>query len=148
MKQIPLKPVLVTMILLTAWGQTNPVSAHDITGSLGKTNTAIDYIQVHCYNDSNGSNDHLEVKIKDLAPVAAPKVSIQLTRDNTTTNATDAIDGDAGYSPAVSVKGGDGYFYITIDKTATGAENYSVQFHCKTSDDQHTGTTISPISDQ
>ena len=147
MKKIPLKPVLAIMSL-SAVLQTSPALAHDISGSLGKANTVVDYYQVHCYDDGNGPNNRLEVAIKDLAPVAAPKVSIQIIRDDTTTNTTDAVDGDASYSPIVNVTGSDGFFYMTVDKTATGAENYSVQFHCMTSDGQHTGTIISTIADQ
>lgn len=147
MKKIPLKPILTIMSLLAAL-QTNPAFAHDISGSLSKASTAIDYYQVQCYNDGNGLNHRLEVALKDLLPAAVPKVSIQVIRDNVSTNTTDAVDGDASYSPTASVMGGDGFFYMTVDKTATGAENYSVQFHCMTSDGQHTGTSVSTITDQ
>lgn len=148
MKKLPIKPILTIMSFSIVWAQVSPVSAHDVSGTLGTANTAIDYYQVHCYDDGSGPNDHLYVALKDLAPKAAPKVSIQVIRDDIAVNTTDAVDGDASYSPPVSVKGSDGFFYMTIDKTATGMENYSVQFHCVTSDNQHTGTDIFQLTDQ
>lgn len=149
MKKIPLKPVLAIMTLSAVLGQVNPASAHDQSGSLGKINTAIDQYQVHCFDDGTGPNGYLIVAIKDLAPKVAPKLSVQVIRDNTATNTTDAVDSDASYSPEVNVGGsGDQYYLLTVDKTATGAENYSVEYHCMTSDNQHTGTDIFQLTNQ
>lgn len=149
MKEIPLKPVLVIMSLAMALGQANLVAAHDLSGSLGNASASIDYYQVRCFDDGAGPNGYLEVSLTDVAPVAAPKISIQVIRDDTATNATDPFDGDAGHSPTLSIKGsGDQYYFLTIDKTAAGAENYAVEYHCVTNDNQHTGTDIYTITDQ
>ncbi|MDO9103471.1 MAG: hypothetical protein Q7U57_00780 [Methylovulum sp.] len=149
MKKISLKPVLAMVSLLAVLGQANVAVAHDQSGSLGNANSAIDQYQVHCFDDGSGANDHLEVAVKDLAPKATPKVSLQVIRDDTATNTTDAVDGDASYSPEVSVKGSaDQYYLMTVDKTAAGAENYLIEYHCITGDNQHTGTDIFSLTNQ
>lgn len=142
------KSTLAKMIVVMALAQGGIVNAHDLTGSLGAAASAIDQYQVHCYDDGAGPTDHLYGAVKDLTPIAAPLVSIQIIRDNKATNTTDAVDGNATYSPTVKVKGNDGFFILTIDKTAAGAENYAVQYHCETIDNQHTGTDITQITNQ
>ncbi len=149
MKKIPLKQGLAIMSLIMALAPENLVYAHDLSGSLGFASTSIDYFQVHCFDDGAGPNGYLEVALKDIAPVATPKISLQVIRDNMATNTTDPIDGDAGESPILSVNGsGDQYYLLTIDKTAAGAENYSVEYHCMTNDNQHTGTELYMITNQ
>ena len=149
MKKIPLKRGLTILSLSMALAQANLVYAHDLSGSLGVASTSIDYYQVHCFDDGAGPNGYLEVSLKDIAPVAAPKISLQVIRDDTATNTTDPIDGDAGESPILSVKGSaDQYYFLTIDKTAAGAESYSAEYHCLTNDNQHTGTEIYTITNQ
>ncbi len=139
---------LVLIAGLLGFGQT-VAFAHDLSGSLGVASSAVDYYQVHCYDDGTGSNGYLEVDISDIAPINAPKLSIQVIKDNTATNATDPIDGDAGHSPTLTVYGSaDQYYQLTIDKTAAGIENYAVEYHCVTNTNQHTGTDIQTITDQ
>ncbi len=140
-------PLLLALCSLTALGQANLAHAHDISGSLGSANTSIDYYQVHCYNDGTGSTAHLYAAIKNNS-ATTPKVSLQIIRDNTATNTTDAVNGDASYSPGVYQPGTDGFFYLTVDKTAAGVVNYSVQYHCQTGDQQHNGTDIFQLTNQ
>ena len=143
-----MKTSTLKIIAAMALAQTGLANAHDLTGSLGTDASAIDQYQVHCYDDGAGVTDHLYAAVKDLTPVAAPLVSIQVIRDNKATNSTDAVDGNATYSPTVKVKGSDGFFILTVDKTGAGAENYAVQYHCETLDNQHTGTDITQITNQ
>ena len=37
--------------------------------------------------------------------------------------------------------GGDGMYFLAVDKTAAHAETYNIQIHCLAGSDQHTGTT-------
>lgn len=142
------KSTLSKMIAVMALLETDLANAHDLIGSLGADASAIDQYQVHCYDDGAGVTDHLYAAVKDSTPVAAPLVSIQIIRDNKATNSTDAVDGNATYSPTVKIKGNDGFFILTVDKTGAGAENYAVQYHCETLDNQHTGTDITQITNQ
>jgi len=54
-------------------------------------------------------------------------------------------------SPHVSVNGGAGAYDVLIDKTAAGAESYTLSFHCMTGPDGtgvHTGTASTLVQDQ
>lgn len=140
MINMKLKEVFVTASLLGVFGYAGCAAAHDINGALGKAAGATDYYQVECFDDGTGPTDHLIVEIKDLAPVAAPMVSVQVTKGKIAKNTTDAVDGNATYSPIINIKAGNGIYYLTVDKTAANAETYNLQVHCETSGDQHTGT--------
>lgn len=123
--------------------------AHDMSGSLGNASSSIDQYQVHCFDDNTGPNAKLEISVQDNSPKVAAKVSLQVAVNNTAFNTTDAVDGDASFSPELSVKGdADEYYYVTVDKTAAGEENYLIEYHCMTSDNQHTGTDIFQLTDQ
>ncbi len=131
----------VTVSLLGVLVYTASASAHNINGALGKAAGATDYYQVECFDDGTGPADRLLVEIKDLAPVAAPLISVQVTKGAIAKNTTDIVDGNATYSPTLTVNGGNGSYYLIVDKTAAKAETYNLQVHCETSDDQHTGTS-------
>ena len=135
-----------TLLLVASW--VSSAQAHSLSGSLGSSAAALHYYQIQCYDDGNGTNGRLEASIKDLSPVVKPLVSMQISRDNSSTNTTDAKDGDATASPLVKLQGEDGFFYITVNKTAAGSEDYSIEFHCMTNDGQHTGTNVYPIINQ
>jgi len=140
MKNKTLKKTFISASLLGVLGYAGSVAAHDINGVLGKSAGATDYYQVECFDDGTGPADHLVVKIKDLVPVAAPLVSVQVTKGKIAKNTTDAADGNATFSPTLNIKGGNGLYYLTVDKTAANAETYNLQIHCETSGGLHTGT--------
>ncbi|MBT9097563.1 hypothetical protein KFZ76_07565 [Methylovulum psychrotolerans] len=139
--------LLAAVAAFTALGQAKMANAHDITGSLGSAATAVDYYQVHCYDDGSGVTAHLYVAVINKS-TNTPKVSVQAIRDNTATNTTDAVNGNATYSPGIYQPGTDGFFYLTVDKTGAGVANYSLQYHCQTSDQQHNGTDIFQLINQ
>ena len=92
------------------------VSAHDINGALGKTAGATDYYQVDCFDDGNGATAYLIVEIKDLPPVVSPMVSVQVTKGKLARNTTDAVDGNAAFAPIVNLPGGNGSYFLTVEK--------------------------------
>ena len=141
MNKMTLKNTFLSVSLLGVLGYAGSPAAHDINGTLGKAAGATDYYQVECFDDGTGPADHLVVEIKDLAPVAAPLISVQVTKGIIARNTTDAVDGNATYSPTLTVKGGNGAYFLTVDKTAAKAEAYNIQIHCLTGGSQHTGTT-------
>lgn len=145
MKKTTSQSIFITAALFFT---ANAVFAHDQTGALGKAAGATDYYAVSCFDDGNGAAAYLAFQVIDALPVAAPVVSAQVTKGRLAVNTTDAIDGDATYSPKVLVKGGNGTYYVSVDKTKAGVENYSFQYHCETSDNQHTGTSILPLQNQ
>jgi hypothetical protein len=116
-------------------------------GSLGADASAAAYYQVTCSNDGRGAPASLTVAVQDTAPVAAPLVSVQVLKDSAARNATDDSDGDAGFSPAVFVNGGAGVYKVFVDKTAAGAESFTLSFQCTTGSGgtgSPTGTSIFP----
>ncbi|TAN69975.1 MAG: hypothetical protein EPN17_06635 [Methylobacter sp.] len=141
MNKSTLKKNFITVSLLGVFVYTGSATAHDINGALGKAAGATDYYQVECFDDGAGAADHLVVEIKDLAPVASPLISVQVTKGIIAKNSTDAVDGNATYSPTLTVNGGNGSYYLIVDKTAAKAETYNLQIHCETSAGLHTGTS-------
>ncbi len=130
----------IFIMLSTQLFCTGLAAAHDINGALGKTAGATDYYQVDCFDDGNGATAYLIVEIKDLPPVVSPMVSVQVTKGKLARNTTDAVDGNAAFAPIVNLPGGNGSYFLTVDKTAAGIDTYNLQVHCETSAGQHTGT--------
>ncbi|MCF8006108.1 MAG: hypothetical protein K9K84_01755 [Methylovulum sp.] len=129
--------------LLAISGFTPLTWAHDVIGSLKTSASATDYYKVTCYDDGSGATERLEVKIKDAAPVAPPLVSVlvskQMGKNFIVKNTTDGSDGNATYSPVISITGGNGDYFLGVNKSSQLAENYQLQLHCLTREGQHTG---------
>lgn len=119
--------------------------AHTQSGALGDAAGATDYYQVTCLDDGAGPPASLSIQVRDATPAAAPLVSVQVRRGLQVASSTDPIDGDTGFSPLVAVNGAAGVYDVLVDKTAAGAESYTLDFHCTTGPDgtgEHTGTEI------
>lgn len=148
MKNTRLKNSVLAVALVLPLGQAGSVWAHDQNGSLGKSAGATDLYQVSCSTDSGGDSDHLNVQVLDSAPAASPMVSVQVQKGAAAANSTDPKDGDTAYSPEVSVTGGNGAYTVMVNKTASGAENYALEYHCQAKNGNHTGTAIVPLQNQ
>jgi hypothetical protein len=124
----------------------NSVLAHDAGGPIdagGNNANATDYGYVSCFDDGNGPADHLSVQIDDDSPaVAGLLVSLQVSKDRKMINVTDPISGDDQPSQVVSLKGGNGIYDISVNKTAAGVRNFGITYHCQTASGVHTGTDI------
>ncbi len=146
MKNLAIKTTLLAASLL---GVASLASAHDQSGTLGATKGAIDYYQIQCFDDGNGANDHLSLSVIDLAgPIANPVISVQVTKGILALNTTDVKDGDALYSPKVKLQGGNGAYFVMVDKTGKAADNYSLQYHCETATNAHTGSNITVLQNK
>ena len=116
------------------------------TGNLPSSATAAHLLFLDCSDDGAGAPLSATVQVRDLPPVAAPIVSVQLRKGMAATNSTDEVDGDAAASPLVFVNGGSGRYDIFVDKTAAGEEAYEVLAQCWTGSDGSgvaTGTALS-----
>lgn len=138
-------------LVLPAWlfclGAAAGASADTQGGSLAAEASSARYYQVTCSDDGSGPPLSLVTQVRDLAPIAAPLLSVQIQKGNLATNGTDAVDADAGFSPPVWVNGGAGVYDVFVDKTASGAEGFTLSFQCMTGADGSgvpTGTSISP----
>jgi hypothetical protein len=137
--------------LLAALALTAPAAALTQGGSLASDASDTDFYQVTCSNDGSGAPASLVSQVLDAAPVAAPLVSVQTQKASpgVATNTTDAVDGDAGASPSVALNGGAETYDVFVDKSAAGAESYTLTLQCMTGIDGAgvpTGTAITPIS--
>ena len=116
------------------------------TGSLGAGAQATDYYRVTCSDDGAGTPASIVFQIRDETPGTPALLSVQIHRNGQLSNTTDLNDLDNVYSLEVSVNGGPGVYDLLVNKTAPGAENYTVLYHCTTGLDGgglHTGASIS-----
>jgi hypothetical protein len=148
MKNTSLKYILLTLSALSAAGHSGIAPAHDKTGALGTNEHATDLYQVTCASDAGGATAKLVMQVKDNAPAAAPRVSVQVIKGKLARNATDNGDGDANFSSPAIVNGGNGAYLVAVDKTAAGSESYALEFHCQASSGAHTDTSIATLQNQ
>jgi hypothetical protein len=146
--------IMKRLLKKTAWGVVlMPVAglalAHSVSGSLGKTTTgaaATDVYLINCYNDDEGAGNPNKIfmRVKDNAPKLASTVSVQVIKGGlATVPSIDPVDGDAGYSPAISLTRGAGEYTVIVNKSALavkGLENYTLEFHCQSASGGHAGT--------
>jgi hypothetical protein len=119
-------------ILAASLGVSGTADAATLSGSLPSSATAARLYFLDCSDDGAGLPLSATVQVRDLAPVAAPIVSVQLRRGTAATNSSDDVDGDASASPLVFVNGGAGRYDVFVDKTASGDETFEVSAQCWT----------------
>lgn len=152
MKIVSLKNAAVIASFLAAVGHAGITLAHSATGSLGSSAAATDVYSVTCSTDAGTATFRLATRVKDNTPVAAPLVSISSSKGGVVTNTTDSNgDGNTSYSAYAYNNGGNGTYTMSIYKSASGAENYTAEFHCQgpaSSGYIHTGTSYVLIQNQ
>ncbi len=120
------------LVVAAALAAPGAAGAASLTGNLPAGATVARLLFLDCSNDGAGAPLSATVQVRDLAPVAAPLVSVQLRRGAAATNSTDEVDGDASPSPLVFVNGGAGRYDVYVDKTAAGEEAFEVVAQCWT----------------
>jgi len=140
---------LAFFLLIT---QISSVSAHDVNGAfLYSGDSAADTWKIECLNGSA----RLVARVRDSIP-GVSTISALIYKDGRAANTVDAVGGDAGYSPFVSVNEGDGEYMVIITNSQTsvgttaGYNQYDINFHCESSTGGHTDTTTpsGPIQDE
>ncbi len=144
---------IMAATLLIASGYAGLASAHALSGAVGIATSGVaraDVYAVTCSNDGSGAPAKLAAHVKNLAPVKPPKVGIQLVKGTKSTIfSIDPVDGDAAFSPFVTLVGGAGVYTMIVQKltsTAIGIQTYVAEFHCQTAGGVHTGTTWRLVS--
>lgn len=118
--------------------------AHGQSDSLGAAASSTDFWELECFNDQgNPSGDphelFFEVRGGSKSPV---QVSAQVLNGNQAYSTTDPLSGDSAFSPSlVIVHDGSDVYQILVDKNGPGAVNYSLEYHCQSSNGAHTGTS-------
>ncbi len=142
MKTSQIKAVLFSLSVMAAAIAPNFANAHESGArALGAGAGATDVYLVSCFDDGDGPTSYLTVAVQDLLPKAGPIVNIQIFRDGFVNNASDLVDGDAVASPFIKLSRGDGTYFVIVNKTKSGAENYQFEYHCMTAGNAHTGTS-------
>jgi hypothetical protein len=123
--------------------QASGVLAHDQSGSLGAQASATDYYELECFDDGNGSPEHLFFEVRGDTRNTAVQVSGQVVNGSQAASATDHTSGDSSYSPQLKVvhEGDNDVYRMVIDKNGPGVAQYSLQYHCETGNGVHTGTS-------
>ncbi len=128
------------------FGLVQSTHAHDAAATMDPASnsaTFTGYGFVTCFDDGNGVADKLVASVRDHSPpVAGLLVNLQILKGNRAASVTDPVSGDGNSSPAISVKGGNGVYLILVNKTAPGARDFSIEYHCMTANNVHTGTDI------
>lgn len=115
-----------------------------LTSTVGLSTSGVARTDVWSVSCATGSS-YLAVSVSDLAPVKAPIISIQATKNIATSALSqDKKDGDGIFSPEVKLAGGSGIYDMRVNKSAStvkGAETYTAKFACRNSAGVQTGTT-------
>lgn len=137
--------LLAAAMMLAATGI---VQAHDIAGPIDHTGNVPSFTAVAavtCLNDGSGKADHLVATILDHPSnpfVEGMQVMLTLFKGVHAISTTDTTQGDDIPSPPVKLSGGEGVYYMIVNKTRPGVRNVAVQYHCEQADGVHTGTDI------
>ena len=142
-----IRPFLIFLSALVTAGHVNTVTAHTLSLSLGADISATDMIQINCSTDQGAATDHLFFQIQTNAwqydPAYTPnnsRLNAQVGKQgimSTTAPANDFVNN----SPAIRAPGGNGSYYVLVNKTAPGAVALTVTLHCLSADESiHTGT--------
>jgi hypothetical protein len=99
--------------------------------------------RVTCFDDGSGPAALLMARIRDNSSVVPGLlVNLQLLKGPAALSISDTVSGDATYSDYIALPGGNGVYTIMVNKTAAGARNFDLEWHCLTADNLHTGTDI------
>ncbi len=122
------------------------VSAHaggavmDIEGNSAEFSTLT---QVTCFDDGNGVPDHIIAQIEDKSPpVPGLLTTLVVMKGSQMLTASDPFSGDGEPGPYIRLHGGPGVYTMMANKTAAGARDFEVEWHCNAVDNTHTGTDI------
>ena len=143
---------LIAAAMLGAAGHTGLGWAHNAGATLDAQGTrlsATGLAAVTCFDDGSGEPEHLFAQVRDSSPpVDGLLLSLQLLKGNKAINSTDHISGDPDYSPGVRLEGGAGVYYMMVNKTGAGPRTFDVIWHCRTTANIHTGTSIQVLQFQ
>jgi len=134
-------------LLLAALGNLTGANAETQDQSLSAGAEMVDRYRVTCSTANGADTARLAARVKNNTP-SSPPLSVQAYKGTVATNSTDAVSGDAVFSPLNYVARGNGIYFIAVDKAGAGAVAYTLYYQCETSQGVATGTAISIRQDQ
>lgn len=145
MKLTSLRNALIGVPLVIVAAHADLASAHTLLEDLGPAAGATDLYKVTCYTIRDGlPTFRLAARIQDRLPKASPLVSVQTFKASKASNTTDLTDGPSPvgvspWSPWTYNNGGNGVYFVLVDKSGPGAESYALETHCEAKNGSHTG---------
>ncbi len=123
-----------------------PVAAHTARAVLdpgGSRASFLGLARITCFDDGTGTPSQLYVRVRDNSPpVAGLLVTLQVLKGTQALGISDTQSGDALFSEALQLPGGAGVYTVLVGKTAAGARQFDIDYHCLTATGDHTGTDI------
>lgn len=135
------KNAFASALLVLAVGHTPIALAHTQGGSLGSGAGATDLYTVTCSTNAGGATFRLYTRVKDNTS-GSSLVQVQTRKGSIATNTTDPSGGNTAYSPTVYNNSSNGAYNVLVDKSASGTNSYTLDYHCQTATGVHTGTGI------
>ena len=135
---------LIFMMIMMSYAAL--INAHGGSATLdpaGASQTFTGLAQITCSTEGSEPTDHLLARIRDNSPpVSGLLVNLQIYKGNRAISITDTVSGDAEFSPFVSLQGGDGVYYVMVNKTNVGQRGFDLEWHCTAASGSHTATDI------
>lgn len=147
MKKLRIKKLSFIIFIIFSIGFTGLSGAHNggaamDTEGISATFTGLAIVTCSS-NDSGEATDRLLARIRDFSPpVDGLLVNLQLLKGNKAVSITDNISEDADYSDYISLQGGNGTYYMMVNKTDTGERVFDIEYHCMSASGGHTETSI------
>lgn len=144
---IKLQKFLQIIFIMTTAGYAIVGGAHGGSATLDSEGTSRIFTglaQITCSSEVGSEpTDHLLARIRDRSPPNdGLLVNLQLHKGQKAVSITDTVSGDAEYSPFVSLQGGNGVYYLMVNKTNVGEREFDLEWHCTAASGSHTDTDI------
>ena len=100
---------------------------------------------VTCSSLDGIPTDYLTASITDhSSPVDGLLVNLQLLKidKGMAVSISDNASGDSGSSDSIVLRGGNGVYYMMVNKTDVGARAFEIDYHCMSDTGLHTETQI------
>lgn len=152
MWNVRIQKFLQVVLMMITTGYAALSGAHGGSATLdpgGVSQTFTGLAQITCSSTGNEPTDHLLARIRDNSPpVPGLLVNLQIYKGNKAISITDTVSGDAQFSPFVPLQGGNGVYYIMVNKTNVGQREFDLEWHCTAASGTHTETDIGVLQFQ
>jgi hypothetical protein len=138
------RPAFICLALLLTYSSVaHAHSASSVLDPAGNNASFTALARVTCFNDGSGNAVNLTARVRDNSPsTTGLYINLQLLKGPMAISTTDTVSGDASYSDYVALPGGNGVYYMMLNKTLAGARSFDIEWHCVAADGAHTGTEI------
>ncbi len=117
----------------------------------GVSATFTGFAIVTCSFKDGIPTDYLTASIRDLSPpVDGLMVNLQLLKidKGMAVSIADTVSGDSKFSDPIQLRGGNGVYYMMVNKTDVGARTFDISYHCMSDTGLHTDTSIGVLQFQ